>query len=115
MNRSATNEDEVEHMENEKNKPTKKFRAGAVCATIWSNQAVGKDGKPRTFASVNLERSYKDKGGEWKTTHSLGDSDLPKAIVLLSKAFEFLALRGEADSASFSRSQENAGQVPAAS
>lgn len=98
MNPFGTDLSEVVCMDN---KPARKFRAGAVSATIWQNQAIGKDGKPRQFASVNLERSYKDKNGEWKTTHSLGDSDLPKAIVLLSKAYEFLALRGgEAEQAS---------------
>ena len=91
---------EVRGMEN--NKPAKKFRIGAVCATIWSNQGVGKDGKARAFASVNVEKGYKDKEGVWKSGHSFSDNDLPKAIMVLTKAYEFLALRGEAEEASFS-------------
>ncbi len=91
---------EVRGMEN--NKPAKKFRIGAVCATIWSNQGVGKDGTPRSFASVNVEKGYKDKEGVWKSGHSFSDNDLPKAIMVLTKAYEFLALRGEAEEASFS-------------
>ncbi len=72
----------------EKNKPQKKFRAGAVTATIWRNQT--EDNKE--YSTVSFERSYKDKSGEWKTTNSLRVNDLPKAAMVISKAYEFLAL-----------------------
>lgn len=72
----------------EKNKPEKKFRAGAVTATIWRNQT--EDNKE--YSTVSFERSYKDKNGEWKNTNSLRVNDLPKAAMVISKAYEFLAL-----------------------
>ena len=74
----------------EKNKPEKKFRAGAVTATIWKNQT--EDNKE--YSTVSFERSYKDKNGEWKTTNSLRVNDLPKAAMVISKAYEFLAMSG---------------------
>ena len=74
--------------EKEKNKPEKKFRAGAVTATIWKNQT--EDNKE--YSTVSFERSYKDKNDEWKTTNSLRVNDLPKAAMVISKAYEFLAL-----------------------
>jgi len=73
----------------EKNKPEKAFRAGTVTATIWKNQ--GKEGK--IYSSVSFEKGYKDAEGTWKSTNKLGVSDLPKAMVVLGKAYEHLALK----------------------
>jgi hypothetical protein len=70
------------------NKPEKKFRAGGITATVWKNTI--KDGD-RTFdvRSVNLERSYKDKEGNWQNTNSMRAADLPRAILMLQEAFKF--------------------------
>jgi len=76
-------------MAEEKNKPLKKFRAGSITATIWNN-TFDKDGKTQTYQTVSFERSYKDKEGNWKTTNSLHIGDLPKGVLVLNKAFEFL-------------------------
>ncbi|MBW3023326.1 hypothetical protein KY308_04445 [Candidatus Woesearchaeota archaeon] len=73
----------------EKNKPEKKFRAGPITATIWKNST--EDGE-REFNTVSFERGYKDKNGEWKSTNSLRVNDLPKAAMVLNKAYEYLAL-----------------------
>jgi hypothetical protein len=72
-----------------KNLPEKKFKAGAISATIWKNE-VNKDGKSMTFRTVSLDRNYKDKDGNWKTTHSMRSMDLPKATLVLNKAYEFI-------------------------
>lgn len=71
------------------NLPLKKFRAGAVSATVWSNQT--KDGE-NEYKSISFERSYKDQDGAWKTTTSLRMNDLPKAALVLQKAYEYLTL-----------------------
>ena len=73
----------------EKNMPEKKFRAGAVSATVWKNQS--KEGNE--FSSVSFEKGYKDAKGEWKATSHLNVNDLPKALVVLGKAFEHLSLK----------------------
>ena len=74
-----------------KNLPEKKFRAGAISATIWSNQGT-KDGKPTTYKTVSLDRNYKDKNDAWQSTNSLRVADIPKAVLVLNKAYEYLAL-----------------------
>ncbi len=84
-------EAQVIHMAEKK--PDAKFRAGAVCATVWMNDGTSKDGQPRTFASVSFDKSYKDKDGTWKSTKTLNVQDLPKAALVLNKAYEHLALR----------------------
>jgi len=75
-----------------KNFPEKKFRAGAIVATIWSNENKNKEGEAITFKTVSFERSYKDKNEQWQTTNSLRINDLPKAQLVLAKAYEYLAL-----------------------
>jgi len=77
----------------EKNLPEVKFRAGAISATVWKNQGQNKEGQPTEYRSVSFERGYKDKDGEWKSTKSLRVSDLPRAMVVLNKAYEYLVLK----------------------
>lgn len=77
-----------------KNLPEKKFRAGAITATVWSNETV-KDGKKVSYKTISFERSYKDKDDEWKQTNSLRITDIPKAVLVLNKAYEYLALNAE--------------------
>lgn len=77
-----------------KNLPEKKFRAGAIAATVWANDVI-RDGKKVTYRTVSFERSYKDKDDTWKQTNSLRTTDIPKAILVLSKAYEYLALNSE--------------------
>ena len=75
----------------EKNQPVKKFRAGAVSATIWENKQQ-KDGTEFVVSSIAIERSYTDKSGAWQSTNSLRTADLPKAALVLTKAYEYLVL-----------------------
>ncbi|HIH31923.1 TPA: hypothetical protein HA235_04400 [Candidatus Woesearchaeota archaeon] len=74
-----------------KNLPEKKFRSGAIAATIWANEVV-RDGKKVSYRTVSFERSYKAKDDEWKTTNSLRIADIPRATLVLNKAYEYLAL-----------------------
>lgn len=77
----------------EKNLPEKKFRAGAVVATIWQNQGTNKEGQVVGFKTVSLQRRYKDKEGNWKSAGSFRVSDLPKAALVMQKAYEYLVLK----------------------
>jgi len=73
------------------NLPEMKFRAGAVNATIWQNEGQ-KDGEVTTYNTISIERNYKDKKDAWQKTNSLRINDLPKAALVLTKAYEYLVL-----------------------
>jgi len=75
------------------NQPEKKFRAGTVSVTVWKNSEQKDDGTPTEYQTISVERSYKDKSGEWKYTNSLRINDLPKANLMLQKAYEFVVMR----------------------
>ena len=72
------------------NAPEKKYKAGPVTATIWKNEATRKDGTKGEFYTIQLDRNYKDKEGNWKSTNSLRVNDLPRAVLVLNKSYEFL-------------------------
>lgn len=82
------------------NQPVKKVRAGAISVSIFENTGKGRNGEARTFSSVVLQKRYKDKNGNWQTSGSLNVNDLPKAAMLLNKAYEYLVVRHAETSAS---------------
>ena len=76
--------------------PEKKFSTGAISATIWKNNGTSKKtGEPVEFRTVKLDRRYTDKEGNWQSTSSLRLNDLPKASLVLQKAYEYLVLKGQ--------------------
>ena len=74
------------------NLPEHKFRAGAISATVWLNKGQNPQGEATEYRTVSLERSYTDKEGKWQNTNSLRLNDLPKAAVVIQKAYELLIL-----------------------
>ena len=70
-------------------KPEIVFKVGAVRASIFRN-TIEKNGKLISLPKVAIEVRYKDKTGKWQGTNSLSLNDLPKAILALQKAFEYL-------------------------
>lgn len=76
-----------------KNLPERKFRAGVISATVWKNIGTTKEGQLMEYRTVSFERGYKDRDGEWKSTSSLRVNDLPRAALVLQKAYEYVALK----------------------
>jgi hypothetical protein len=74
------------------NRPEKKFKAGAVSATIWANSGQNGKGEETSYSTISLDRSYKDKEDKWQHTNSMRLHDLPKAALVLTKAYEYLVL-----------------------
>ena len=77
----------------EKNIPEKKFSTGVVTATVWQNQGKGRNGEAIGYRTVSLQRRYKDRNGVWQSANSLRINDLPKAALVLQKAYEYIVLR----------------------
>ena len=69
--------------------PENVFKIGAVRASVFRNTIV-KAGQSIPLPKVVIEVRYKDKAGNWQGTNSLSINDLPKAILALQKAFEYL-------------------------
>ena len=69
------------------NAPVKKISAGQVSAALWENE-ININGQSKTVLKATVQRRYKDKTGEWKSTQSFSRTELPLAIHCLQKAFE---------------------------
>lgn len=70
------------------NKPDAKFKYGAMKATVWKN--VDKKNNDIVHYSVDLQRTYKDKNDQWQQTSSVGEGDLPKAILAMQEAYKYI-------------------------
>ena len=80
------------------NHPEKVFQHGALKAAIFANERE-KDGQTFTKKQVSFQKIYRDKEGLLRTTTSLEVNDLPKAVVVLQKAFDYLTVRQEPEEA----------------
>lgn len=92
------------------NLPENKFKAGPVSASVFVNQFETQTG-PKTARNVVLERTYKDKDGQFKASKSLSERDVPKAILVLQQAYAFMVQSGppaEPSSVSHRHQQINA-------
>lgn len=79
-------------------KPETVFKVGAVRASIFRN-TIQKNGRTISLPKVVIEVRYRDKTGKWNGTNSLSLNDLPKAILALQKAFEYLMEHKEPEKA----------------
>jgi len=87
----------MENTPNTGNQPEKKFSTGVISATVWKNNGTSKkDGSVVEFRTISLQRRYTDKDGNWKSTNSMRINDLPKAALVLNKAYEYLVIKQDA-------------------
>ena len=73
-------------------KPIKSFKYGTVETAVFENQTA-----KGAIKKVVLNKRDKSAEGEWKSTTSLDANDIPKAMLALSKAYEFLVMGREAE------------------
>ena len=73
------------------------FRHGACSASVFANE-VSRGDESFKVKDVNFQRRYRSKEGEWQTSHSLRINDIPKAVLVLNKAYEYLTSNGQVDS-----------------
>lgn len=62
---------------------------GPCRVSIFRN-LVWVEGEEVEIPKLVLEVRYKDKHGRWRGTSAIGVRELPKAILALQKAFEYL-------------------------
>ena len=75
--------------------PEKRFKCGCCETAIFENE-IDRNGSTGKVKKVAFQKRYKNSNGEWKTTYSLDVNDLPKAILALKSAYEYLVLDSDA-------------------
>jgi hypothetical protein len=66
--------------------PIKKFSAGSVSSAIWENGATV-NGREVSILRATVDRRYKDKDGQWKSSGSFSRNEIALAVYCLLKAF----------------------------
>jgi hypothetical protein len=79
------------------NKPIKKFKSGSFEVSLWENEHE-KEGKKFKVVSASLQKSWKKADSddfERSIISGIAMNDIPKLLMLLSKAFEDQSLKVE--------------------
>ena len=69
------------------------FRHGPCSASVFETEFERGDEK-FIQRRVEFHRVYENAHGEWVTTSSMKVNDIPKALLCLNKAYEFLTSAG---------------------
>ena len=80
-------------------KPETTFKAGAVRASVFVN-TYQRNGQTVPIRKAVADVRYKDKNGEWQSTHSFSLNEIPKAITALQQAYEYMLSQGSRDASS---------------
>jgi hypothetical protein len=80
--------------EQEPNKPVADFRVGGtVTASVWEN-TVQQGENTVVRRSVQLQKRYYDKADQtWKTSKSFYANHIPRAVLALQKAYEWIMMQ----------------------
>ena len=70
--------------------PEKKFKVGACSAAVFANEVKTVNGNT-VMKNVVLQRAYRDSNGDFQHTASFRVNDIPKAVLALNKAYDYLA------------------------
>jgi len=68
--------------------PLKKFSAGSISCALWENEIPTANGGKASVLKATVERRYKSKDGQWKSSNSFGRNEIPLVQYVLGKAFE---------------------------
>ena len=66
--------------------PVKKWKAGQVSCALWNND-IKVDGRSVSMLKATIERRYKDKDDQWKSSTSFSRNEIPLVVYCLGKAF----------------------------
>ena len=69
--------------------PEKKFKVRDCTASVFANELNTPNGTT-VVKSVVLQRTYKDNDGNFQHTTSFRANDIPKAVLALNKAYDYL-------------------------
>ena len=72
-------------------KPEKRFRCGGCEAAVFENE-ITRGGKAVKVKKTAIQKRYKSATQGWQTTYSLDVNDIPKMILVLSRAYEYLVM-----------------------
>jgi hypothetical protein len=74
--------------------PEKRFKCGACETAIFENE-IRTNARTIAVKKTAIQKRYRTADGQWKSTQSLDVNEIPKMILVLTKAYEYLAMGGD--------------------
>ena len=75
--------------------PTIVFKHGSMMAMVYARHTDAVlEGKPQQLPYVVLKKRERDHNGKWLDVKELYESDIPKAVLVLQKCFDFMTSTG---------------------
>jgi hypothetical protein len=68
-----------------------RFKCGRCEAAVFENETE-RSGASVKMKRVTFQKRYRSTEGVWKTTYTLDVNEIPKAVLVLTKAYEYLVL-----------------------
>lgn len=65
------------------------FRQGPCSASVYK-QEYERGGEKFCYRTTHFHRRYKDQNGDWQSSSILPVNDIPKAVIVLQKAYEYI-------------------------
>ena len=78
------------------NKPVAKYNAGNITVAVWQNEFTHNQ-KTVTALRASIERRFKTKDGQWKSSSTFSRNDIPLAVYCLQKAFDYMVPNSKND------------------
>jgi len=70
------------------NRPVKTYPGcGGVRVALWENE-IHVNGVAKTILKASVDRRYKDKSGEWRSSSSFDRQQVPIVVRLLERAYD---------------------------
>ena len=77
-------------------RPVKTITSGNIEASVWRKH-LKKDGRNVLRHSVQIQKQYRKRGGNYENTNLYFPNELPKLILVVQEAFKFVTLRASKD------------------
>ena len=65
------------------------FKHGSCQAAVFTKEMT-RDGRAFQVRSVSFQKRFRDKNGDWQTSSYLNIDEIPKAVLCLQKAYDFM-------------------------
>ena len=88
------------------NRPEKRFKCGAVEASLFSKE-IEKNGRTLKIWNVVTQKWYLSATDGWKTTNRYDANELPKLMLVSQEAYRYIGLKEFEGNRGFAESNEN--------
>ena len=97
-------------MSQQPQRPEREYRAGTIKAALWRHENE-RDGQTVVGYTIRLQKRYYDRDSKiWQDTEYMFPEDVPRAQLVLAKAYEYVTLKEKDNAEDFPPAETAAAQ-----